>query len=111
MDKIDILNRTQTIFTNICARFALLYLQKYEDKDPKFSEIMPDQVLEKLSFPLIISVFIMNKSINIVNFEKEPKEYTEEEYAIFVDEIEREFITYYDNFVEDDSILKSKLIH
>ncbi len=53
----------------------------------------------------------MNKAINIVNSEKEHKQYTEEEYAIFVEDIEREFLIYYDSFMQEESILKSNEVH
>ncbi len=111
MDKIDILNRTQTIFADLSARFAYWYLESRKEKNPEYKDIYADEILEKLSFPLIVSVFIMNKAINIVNSEKEHKQYTEEEYAIFVEDIEREFLIYYDSFMQEESVLKSNEVH
>ena len=111
MDKIDVLNRTQTIFSDLSARFAYWYLESRREQNPDYANIYADEILEKLSFPLIVSVFIMNKAVSIVNSEKEPKQYTEEEYVVFVEDIEREFLLYYDSFMQEESALKSNEVH
>ena len=107
MDKIELLNYSQSLFVELIHRFAYVL----HDNDHG-QEIPIDEILETVNIPAISAIFVLNKVLNIMSADNDKvlkeKEYSEEELYKYVEDILFEFNLYYQNFLKEE---KSNEVH